>query len=146
MWDQGAKILFTFTNLNGIKCRNCRNCFWLLFKCSLKRPEGDEATREQKLVTLAGGTCTNVAADLGPSKCLFLQALSAHAYRCGVHMGEWHGRGAAEGTQGSQRANGRGTESSEVAVVAFSDTCIIWAERVVPDYIITEVLNKLRCF
>lgn len=99
-----------------------RNCFWLLFKCSLKKkktPEGEEATHEQKLVTLAGGTCADVVADSGPSKCLFLQAVSAHAYRRGVHMGERHGRGAAEGAQGSQRANGRGTESSKVAAVAF---------------------------
>lgn len=64
--------------------------------------------------------------------CFFLQALSAHAYRCGVHMGERHGRGAAEGTQGSQRANGRGTESSEVAAVAFSDSCIIWQKELSP--------------
>lgn len=38
---KGVKILFTFTNLNGIKCTNAplfsgRNCFWLLFKCSQK--------------------------------------------------------------------------------------------------------------
>lgn len=64
--------------------------------------------------------------------CFFLQALSAHAYRCGVHMGEWHGRGAAEGTQDSQRANGRGTESSEVAAVAFSDASIICQKELSP--------------
>lgn len=64
--------------------------------------------------------------------CFFLQALSAHAYRCGVHMGEWHGRGAAEGTQDSQRANGRGTESFEVAAVAFSDASIICQKELSP--------------
>lgn len=64
--------------------------------------------------------------------CFFLQALSAHAYRRGVHMGEWHGRGAAEGTQDRQRANGRGPESSEVAAVSFSDSCIIWQKELSP--------------
>lgn len=45
---------------------------------------------------------------------LFLQALSAHAHRCGVHVGERYRRGSAEGTEGCQRANGRGAKSSEV--------------------------------
>lgn len=67
------------------------------------------------------------------TKMLFsVQALSAHAYRCGVHMGERHRRSPAEGAECGQRSAGGGTKGSEVAVATphkFQGACL-FAETV----------------
>lgn len=52
--------------------------------------------------------------------CFILEAVFAHAYWRGVHMGKRHRHGSAEGTKDGQRATGGGTKSSEVTVASVS--------------------------